>query len=444
MRKPHHVVMAALLLLISGLDCATVPQNANLPITDGGPGETHKKLTTLMQTPSGPRQASVPNTGIPAPPSMGIVGPATYYKHLLTLMETPADKRQAVTSKALVPAPSATEEPSREGSVPSQEPPPAVPSTPPATAKAPLPPPEKSEEVPQTSPLAVLTLPAKEETRTQEITPPPASGVEIAALVPARSAKEEPSTEGSVPSQEPPPAVPSTPPATAPLPPPEKSEKVPQTPPLAVLTLPAKEEAGTQKLTPPPASRMETAAINLGVQPPPPLESLGSKEENLLSEKLYRIGSEDVLRVSVWQNPELTMDNVTVRPDGNISLPLIKEIHATNLTPMELSDVITRNLKEYLKDPHVTVTVTQINSKKIYLVGNVLRPGAYPLRHDMTVLQALSLAGGFTTFASPREMKLITGFGTKQEIRKINYYKMIEDIELGYYMLKPGDTIVIP
>ena len=344
MRKPHHAVMAALLLLISGLDCATVPQNANLPLTDGGPGETLKKLTTLMQTPSGPRQASVPNTGIPAPSSMGNVGPAAYYKHLLTLMETPAVKRQAVTSRALVPAPSAKEEPSREGSVPSQEPPPAVPSTPPATATAPLPPPEKSEEVTQTPPLAVLTLPAKEETGTQEITPPPASGVEIAALVPAPSAKEEPSREGSVPSQEPPPAVPSTPPATAtaPLPPPEKSEEVTQTPPLAVLTLPAKEETGTQELTPPPASRMETAAINLGVQTPPPLDSLGSKEEHLLSEKLYRIGSEDVLRVSVWQNPELTMDNVTVRPDGNISLPLIKEIHATNLTPMELSDVITR------------------------------------------------------------------------------------------------------
>jgi len=138
------------------------------------------------------------------------------------------------------------------------------------------------------------------------------------------------------------------------------------------------------------------------------------------------------------------MDNVTVRPDGKISLPLIKEIHAADLTPMELSDVITQSLKEYMKDPHVTVIVTQTNSPKIYLVGNVLRPGSYPLRHDMTVLQALSLAGGFTTFASPRDLKLISGTGTRQKIRKINYYKMIEDIDLAYYMLKSGDTIVIP
>ena len=189
---------------------------------------------------------------------------------------------------------------------------------------------------------------------------------------------------------------------------------------------------------------METLAINLGVQTQPPLDSLGSKEEYLLSEKLYRIGSEDVLRIYVWENPEVTMDNVTVRPDGKISLPLIKDIHAADLTPIELSDVITRNLKDYLKDPHVTVTVTQVYSKKIYIVGNVLRPGPYRLLHDMTVLQALSLAGGFTTFASPRNMKIISGTGNRQKIRVINYYKMIEDSELGSYMLTSGDTIVIP
>ena len=136
--------------------------------------------------------------------------------------------------------------------------------------------------------------------------------------------------------------------------------------------------------------------------------------------------------------------DVSVRPDGKISFPLIKEIHAADLTPMELSDVITQNLKEYMKDPQVTVILTQTNSQKIYLVGNVLRPGSYALRNEMTVLQALSLAGGFTIFASPRDMKLISGTGTRQEIRKINFYKMIEDSELNYHMLKPGDTIVIP
>jgi polysaccharide export outer membrane protein len=236
----------------------------------------------------------------------------------------------------------------------------------------------------------------------------PRQAVTSRALVPAPFAAEEPSREESLPSPAPPPEVPSTPPATAraPLPRPAKSEEVVQILPPAVLPVPAKEE--------------QLSAINF-----------------------YRIGSEDVIRISVWENPELTMD-VTVRPDGNISLPLIHDVHAADLTPIELSDVISQNLKKFMKDPHVAVIVAQSNSQKIYLVGNVLRPGAFPLRHDMTVLHALSLAGGFTTFASPREMKLISGIGTKQEIRKINYYKMIEDIELGYYMLKPGDTIVIP
>ena len=139
----------------------------------------------------------------------------------------------------------------------------------------------------------------------------------------------------------------------------------------------------------------------------------------------------------------MTID-VTVRPDGKISFPLIKETQAADFTPKELSDVIFRSLKEYIYNPHVTVTVTQANSRKIFLIGNVIRPGSYMLRHDMTVLQALSLAGGFTQFASPRDMKLIRDVGGKQESRSINYYRMIKDSEVDDYMLKPGDTIVIP
>ena len=325
MRNVRRDATAILLLLVSGFGCATIPRNAGPPPIEGGPGETLKRLSALMQAPSDPRPASVPTKAIPVPSSRGKSGPGAHFKYLLTMMETP----------------------SREP-VPSPEPPPAIPSTPmPATAVALLPSPPKSEEVAQPPPPTVLPLPQEEE---------------------------------------PPPAVPSAPPASDPL----------------------------------------------------PLE-----EGRLSATKSYRIGPEDVLHVSVWENPELTID-VTVRPDGKISFPLIKEIQAADFTPMELSDVLSRNLKEYIKDPHVTVIVTQTNSKKIFLVGNVLRPGSYLLRHDMTLLQALSLAGGFTTFASPRGMKLIRGAGGKQESRNINYYRMIEETELGDYMLKPGDTIVIP
>ncbi len=135
-------LMTTLLFLTSGVGCATFSRIAKLPLVDGGPGETLKRLTTPMRTPSVSR-------------------PAEYDKYLSTLMETPAVKRQVVTSRA-APAPFAAEERSKEGSVPSPEPPPAVPSTPPATAMAPLPPPAKSEEVAQTPPAAVLPLSAKE------------------------------------------------------------------------------------------------------------------------------------------------------------------------------------------------------------------------------------------------------------------------------------------
>ena len=349
-------------------------------------------------------------------------------------------------------------------------PPPAVPSTPPlAMAVASLPPPAESEKVAQPPPPAVLPLPQEGEARTREPTPSQASGMETASLTPAPLAVVDLSKGGSVPSHEPLPEVPSTtPPATAValLPPPAKSEEVAQPPPPTFLPIPQEEEARTREPTPSQASGMETAAtapaplaaVDLSKggsvafpepppavpsTPPPATDPLRLEEERLSATKSYRIGPEDVLHVSVWNNPELTID-VTVRPDGKISLPLIKDIHAADSTPKELSDVIFRSLKEYIYNPHVTVTVTQANSRKIFLIGNVIRPGSYMLRYDMTVLQALSLAGGFTQFASPRDMKLIRDVGGKQESRSINYYKMIKDSEVDDYMLKPGDTIVIP
>jgi len=156
----------------------------------------------------------------------------------------------------------------------------------------------------------------------------------------------------------------------------------------------------------------------------------------------YQIGPEDVLHVSVWDNKELTLD-VVVRPDGKISIPLIQDIQAEGLTADELADQLTRRLTAFIKDPQVSVIVTQVNAPKIYVMGNVARPGTYPLRSEMSVLQALSLAGGFTTFASPKNMRLVRNGNGKQEVRRINYYDMVDEGE-GNYLLKPGDTIVVP
>jgi polysaccharide biosynthesis/export protein len=156
----------------------------------------------------------------------------------------------------------------------------------------------------------------------------------------------------------------------------------------------------------------------------------------------YRLGPEDVLRISVWESRELTVDAV-IRPDGKISFPLIQDVQAEGLTAEELAGNIQRRLTAYVKDPQVSVIVTQVNSPKIYVVGNVDRPGTYPLRGDMTVLQALSLAGGFNQFAGRRNIRLVRGVGTKQEVRRINYYDVIRGGDTNI-LLMPGDTIVVP
>jgi polysaccharide export outer membrane protein len=160
------------------------------------------------------------------------------------------------------------------------------------------------------------------------------------------------------------------------------------------------------------------------------------------AEPSYRLGPEDQLRISVWDNKELTLDLV-VRPDGKISMPLLQDVPAEGLTAAELAANIQEKLSAFIVNPEVTVIVLQVNAPKYYLIGYVARPGTYPLRGDTSVLQALALAGGLTQFASPRSIKLIRGARGKQEVRKINYYDIIDSGE-GNYLLKPGDTIVVP
>jgi polysaccharide biosynthesis/export protein len=163
----------------------------------------------------------------------------------------------------------------------------------------------------------------------------------------------------------------------------------------------------------------------------------------LTNDTAYRLGPEDQLRISVWDNKDLTLDLV-VRPDGKVSMPLIQDVVAEGLTAAQLADEIQRKLAAYIVNPEVSVIVLQVNAPKYFLIGNIARPGTYPLRGDMSVLQALALGGGFTQFASPKRIKLIRAAGGKQEVREINYYDLIEDGGTGNYLLKPGDTIVVP
>jgi len=157
----------------------------------------------------------------------------------------------------------------------------------------------------------------------------------------------------------------------------------------------------------------------------------------------YRMGPEDSLRISVWENRDLTLDLV-VRPDGKISMPLIQDVVAEGQTAEELANTIHQKLLTFIKEPQVSVIVLQVNAPKYFVMGNVTRPGTYPLRSETSVLQALSLAGGFTQFASPRSIKLIRNTRGKQQVQKVNYYKIIDEGGEGNYILQSGDTVVVP
>jgi polysaccharide export outer membrane protein len=157
----------------------------------------------------------------------------------------------------------------------------------------------------------------------------------------------------------------------------------------------------------------------------------------------YIIGPEDVLHVAVWKENDLTA-TLPVRPDGKISLPLLNDVQASGMTPLQLAASLTDKLKKYIADPHVTVVVTTINSKKIYLVGEVLHSGAAPLSPNMTVLQALSSAG-LNQFAKTKGIYVLRTENGKQQKLPVDYRKIVkgERIEENY-VLRPGDTIVVP
>lgn len=157
----------------------------------------------------------------------------------------------------------------------------------------------------------------------------------------------------------------------------------------------------------------------------------------------YVIGADDVLKITVWKEPDLS-ETLPVRPDGKISMPLLNDIPAAGLTPLQLKDSITEKLKKYISDPRVTVVVTAMNSQRVFVTGEVVHSGPITLLPHMTVLQALSQAG-FTQFANPKAIYLLRTRNGKQEKIPFNY----KDVVKGNHseqniLLKPGDTLVVP
>lgn len=169
----------------------------------------------------------------------------------------------------------------------------------------------------------------------------------------------------------------------------------------------------------------------------------------------YRIGPEDVLIISVWQNAELSR-TVPVRPDGRISLPLLNDVEAAGLTPSQLQQSLVTSLKEYVPNAVVSVIVSEVNAYKVSVVGKVLRPDRYKLRSPATVLDVLALAGGFQEWANPEEIVVMrqetrpaakAGEAPAPSVRRLRFnYKRVTSAggELENFSVQPNDIIVVP
>jgi polysaccharide export outer membrane protein len=159
----------------------------------------------------------------------------------------------------------------------------------------------------------------------------------------------------------------------------------------------------------------------------------------------YIIGAEDVLSITVWKEPEMS-HQVPVRPDGMISLPLLGDIKAAGLTPLQLQDQLTNDMKKYISDPQVTVIVNQVNSLNFNVVGEVLKPGYYPLTRRMTILDAIAISGGFRDFAKIKKIYVLRTQADGKQVRiPFNYKNVIKGKDPQQNIeLQPHDTLVVP
>ncbi len=172
--------------------------------------------------------------------------------------------------------------------------------------------------------------------------------------------------------------------------------------------------------------------------PPPPPEDVAGER------KPYVIGVTDVLVVSVWKNPELSVEGA-VRPDGKISVPLVDDVQAEGLTPQELKEVLTEALSEFIAAPDVTVVVREMNSQTVYLLGEgVARNGALPLRQEMRVLEAIATMGGFTIWAKKNNVRVLrkTQGGIVEYVFNYGAY-LAGKAPKSNILLKAGDTVIV-
>jgi polysaccharide export outer membrane protein len=159
----------------------------------------------------------------------------------------------------------------------------------------------------------------------------------------------------------------------------------------------------------------------------------------------YVIGVGDILDIVTWKEPDFSREEILVRLDGKISFPLLDDVQAAGLSPIQLKKNIQNGLKVYVSNPNVTVSVRNAASQRFYILGEVANTGEYPLVKDLTVLQAFALAGGFTEWASKKEIILFRRVGGKEKVIRINYKDIIRGKDFSQNVaIKADDTIIVP
>ena len=159
----------------------------------------------------------------------------------------------------------------------------------------------------------------------------------------------------------------------------------------------------------------------------------------------YMIGAGDLLEIVTWKEPELSREEVLVRIDGYVSFPLLNDIKAAGLTTAQLTENIQQGMKDFIANPVVTVTVKSPDSKRFYILGEVANTGEYPLLKRLTVLQAFAIAGGFTEWASKKEIILMRQEGGEEKIYRVNYRDIVKGKDVAQNIpIQADDTIVVP
>jgi len=193
---------------------------------------------------------------------------------------------------------------------------------------------------------------------------------------------------------------------------------------LAAAAAQAQTPVGTSGAAPPAAPRAATAAAATTPD--------------------YRLVSGDKLRIEVYKDAQLSQ-SLQIRPDGKITLPLVGDVPAAGRTSVELRDAIAKSLQEYMTDPTVTVIVTETTPQIIYVTGEVNKPGAYSLVNgQMSIIQAIALAGGLTEFANKKDIQVLRKTATGMEKLRFNYKEVLNDeTQREPLQLRPGDTILV-